>query len=71
MAGAAWAFVLAAAYGVIDELHQAFVPGRTSSVDDALLDAFGAALPVLVIVVARMRGRSRERRHAVAERQPV
>ncbi len=35
---------LAAAYGLSDEFHQAFVPGRDPSVADLLTDVVGAAL---------------------------
>lgn len=38
------AVALAAAYGVTDEVHQAFVPGRDASVFDWLADLLGAAL---------------------------
>ena len=38
------AFVLAVLYGISDEIHQAFVPGRTPDVADVAADAAGAAL---------------------------
>ncbi|MCX7886080.1 MAG: VanZ family protein [Verrucomicrobiae bacterium] len=38
------AIVMASAYGVTDEWHQSFVPGRTASVADWIADAVGAAL---------------------------
>lgn len=38
------ALVLSVAYAVSDEWHQSFVPGRTPSVDDLLLDVCGAVL---------------------------
>src|SRR5690242_1746866 len=39
---AAWAaFLVAAAWSVLDEIHQAFVPGRTSSAMDVVLDSTG------------------------------
>ncbi|MGH7162687.1 MAG: VanZ family protein, partial [Planctomycetota bacterium] len=41
---AAFGAALACGYGILDEAHQAFVPGRTASVTDALLDALGAAI---------------------------
>ena len=53
MAGAEWARVdargallaalLAAAYGLTDEFHQSFVPGRTPELRDVAADALGAA----------------------------
>lgn len=45
-AGVAWA--IAAAYGVSDEVHQAFVPGRTPDAADVLADALGAAVALIV-----------------------
>lgn len=38
------AIALACLYAVVDETHQAFVPGRDASVADWCSDAFGAAL---------------------------
>ncbi len=37
-------FVLAALYGISDELHQALVPGRSSSGYDVIADVVGAAV---------------------------
>jgi len=37
----------AVAFGVSDELHQAFVPGRTADAYDALADLLGAVVAVL------------------------
>ena len=48
--GIAW--LLTAAYAVVDEVHQAFVPGRTAAVDDWVADALGAALAVTGLVLA-------------------
>lgn len=42
---AAW--LIAVLYGISDEVHQAFVPGRESSPFDAMADAFGAGLVCL------------------------
>lgn len=42
-------FVLAVAYGLVDELHQSFVPGRTCSVADLLTDAAGAMAALLLL----------------------
>lgn len=41
------AWVLSVAYGVVDELHQAAVPGRTCSLGDLGSDAAGAWLAIL------------------------
>ncbi len=41
------AFGLAVLYAVTDEVHQSFVPGRTPSLWDVLIDGAGAALAVL------------------------
>ena len=38
------ALAAAAAYGGLDELHQAFVPSRTASIYDVMIDSSGAAL---------------------------
>jgi len=45
---ARWAFVLAVAYGITDELHQHFVPGRYMDPLDLLMDAIGAAAALWV-----------------------
>ena len=43
------AMAVAVGYGVVDELHQGHVPGRTPSAADVLTDAFGALLAVAVL----------------------
>jgi VanZ family protein len=40
------ALVITIAYGISDEFHQSFVPGRTSDVLDVIADAAGAFLGV-------------------------
>jgi hypothetical protein len=42
------ALLVAAAFGLSDEIHQFFTPGRLCSLYDALLDAAGAAFALLV-----------------------
>src|SRR5712692_1674251 len=42
------ALAIAAAYAAFDELHQAFVPERTASVVDSLIDTTGAAAAQLL-----------------------
>ena len=44
----AWAAALTIGYGVIDEWHQAFVPGRYASMMDVALDGAGAGLAVVL-----------------------
>lgn len=52
------AFGLALLYAAADELHQAFVPGRTGRAEDVLVDAAGAAagLAVAWLVLAARAG---------------
>jgi VanZ family protein len=48
---------MAVAWGVFDEAHQSFVPGRTADILDLLADATGAALAAVACVTAtRARG---------------
>jgi VanZ family protein len=71
LAGATWrgvtarnAWIAAAAasgYGVTDEIHQTFVPGRTATVEDWVADTLGAVVAV-VLVRAAARVLSREAR---------
>ena len=59
---AAWqAVLLSSAYGVTDEIHQGFVPGRSPSVLDWCADSLGAITGAgLVLLLARfwVRGNS-------------
>lgn len=41
----------AVVYGLTDEFHQSFVPGRTPDIRDILTDAIGAAAGLLVVAV--------------------
>ena len=38
-------------YGISDEIHQMFVPGRGAEVQDVLHDSVGAAMGILVFIV--------------------
>lgn len=49
------AFALAVAYAATDELHQTFVPGRTGSPVDVVIDTLGAALAAVAIRRRRAR----------------
>jgi hypothetical protein len=43
------AWILATGWGVIDEIHQAFVPLRTPELADLAADSVGALLAVLAV----------------------
>ena len=64
VARAGWfAWLSASFYGASDELHQAFVAGRTPSFLDWIADAVGAAAAVtLIALFARWRGRRKQGR---------
>lgn len=49
------AWLAVAAYGVTDEWHQRFVPGRTCDVRDWVADACGAAIALTLAEVMRRR----------------
>ncbi|MBN2846869.1 MAG: VanZ family protein [Coriobacteriia bacterium] len=51
------AVVLASLYGLTDEFHQAFVPGRMPDPADWLVDTAGAVVGVLVVHIALKRMR--------------
>jgi VanZ family protein len=57
LAGVTWqraaaTLLLATLYGVSDEFHQSFVPGRTPDVHDVLADFIGASAAVTIIATA-------------------
>ena len=55
---ASLAFFLTVMWGVLDEIHQAFVPGRTSQISDVLADSVGALIgTVAFVLVAVWRNR--------------
>jgi len=49
------AFLVASAYAATDELHQVFVPGRTASLGDVLIDMSGASAAVSAATLWRWR----------------
>ncbi len=60
---AAWlALTISLLYGVVDEFHQAFVPGRSANGVDLFLDALGAVAGVAAYVHLRRRGWLRQGR---------
>lgn len=52
------ALILASLYGVTDEWHQRFVPGRISDPLDWLTDTVGAATALLFVMGVRARNRA-------------
>lgn len=50
-----WAFVIAVLYGITDEWHQFYVPGRHSDPMDLLVDSIGAFLSLAVVHVWEVR----------------
>lgn len=45
--------MIVSVYGIIDEIHQSFVPGRESSVLDWCADTLGAVLGVFIFLSIR------------------
>lgn len=57
------AFLMAAAFAASDEYHQSFVPSRTASVRDVMIDCIGALAAVLLcFIFARARASKAEAR---------
>lgn len=59
---ATWALLLATAYGVTDEIHQAFVPYRTSMIADCATNALGAIFGAFVFYVYESLRRAKKNR---------
>jgi VanZ family protein len=53
------AWLITAGYGVSDEVHQSFVPGRFASVADWIADAAGAAVALGIAAAIQARARRR------------
>ncbi len=49
------AVALATGWGIVDEVHQAFVPGRTPELLDVVADATGAVVAVALAEAVRVR----------------
>jgi VanZ family protein len=52
-AAAGFALAISVTYAATDEFHQSFVPGRTSSLGDVLIDACGASAALVVASLVR------------------
>ncbi len=63
--GALVAVLMTTGAGLLDEVHQAFVPGRQADTLDLLADALGALLGVLLYVCASRLRRALRRSHAL------
>lgn len=57
--GAYVAVILATAYGIIDEIHQAYVPGRHAEIFDVAADAAGALAGAALVVYLGTRLKAR------------
>ena len=57
--------LLAIAYALTDEFHQSFVPSRTASIYDSLIDSVGALIGLMIIWL-RLRKSAPERTRASA-----
>jgi VanZ family protein len=60
------AFLIVAIYGLSDEYHQSFVPGRTPTLVDWIVDLVGAGLALLVLL--RWERRLESPRHRLHDR---
>ena len=56
----AWAVALGWLYGISDEVHQAFVPGRSVELADWVADALGVAAGLYLYTVWQARRKERE-----------
>ena len=63
-------WLLAIAYALTDEFHQSFVPSRTASIYDSLIDSAGALI-ALTIIWLRWRKSEPHRKRASAGTQQV
>ncbi len=49
------AFLLAGLYGISDEIHQSFVPGRDASIGDVIADCLGGIIGCLAANFTKMK----------------
>jgi len=43
-----WVLIITVIYAIFDEIHQSFVPGRSSTIKDILIDCIGILLAILI-----------------------
>ena len=48
-----WSSVFSVCYGILDEIHQGFVPTRYCTIDDMCVNAIGSVIGVLLYVYAQ------------------
>lgn len=48
--GILFAWILATGWGILDEFHQSFVPGRSASTGDAVADGLGALVGAVLFI---------------------
>ena len=58
--------LLAIVYALTDELHQSFVPSRTASIYDSLIDSMGALMALTIIWLRHRKSEPDGRRASVA-----
>ena len=62
-------FVICVGYAVTDEIHQWFVPGRSTQLSDVLVDSLGAALGILAVALIVLI--ARKAKHRASQRSLV
>lgn len=53
-------FIIVSIYGIFDELHQLFIPGRSCELNDLLADIAGAIIGILILNILLRFYRNRE-----------
>lgn len=46
-----FSLIFSVSYAILDEIHQSYVPGRTSSQFDIFADASGSLIGILAVIV--------------------
>ena len=63
-----FSLALAIIYALADEFHQSFVPSRTASIYDSMIDSAGALLALTVIWLWNRKSRNRVRTGSISDR---
>ncbi len=61
---ALWTWLLGGTFGALDEVHQAFIPGRSATVGDFVADLSGLIIAAAAIWIVRARTRDVEETHS-------